>query len=375
MKHIQHLDELTYTAEGRQLLHKLLSSIRERDQSQNVKITSSRKFDGAPAIVFGRTCLGSFFLSTKAFFNATPIVCYSEADIWKHFEEKPELLQILLHVWEHLKDVKIGLNKCTEIFQADVMFYGASEFGMLSDEYLFQPNLITYGIPMTEAKALGLCVHTRLIEVDPNSTDNNVKYDHIPANFSQNLVNNNVFIVQCDSSVFQSADLKGVAVQDELADKMDILLEDITFSDAYADTLRMFDNALVRGEYVVTDKCGYLANLTKFIAARMVKEIADYKTDITIFRCKRTYLDMIDAPGFIQIHAQRLYEFRKELAGFKQSLMQHLDKYSPTNIQVLNGEHEGYVLYLDDSTVVKIVDRDDFSKKNFQKNGNKFSPK
>lgn len=373
MRHIQHLDELTYSSGGRKLLHKLLTSIRERDQSQNVKIVSSRKFDGAPAIIFGREANGKFFLTTKAFFNAIPIICYSEQDIWEKFEDKPDLLSILVYVWKHLHDNTIPAGG---VYQADLMFYGKSEFGEDTENYMFQPNLIRYSIPHAEAKHVGLCVHTKLIVLFPGSTDNNVKYANIPSDFTPDMVSSDVFLVQCDSSVFQSADLKGVAVHDELASKMDVLLEDIQFSDKHLELMQMFDNALVRGEFEVTDKRGYLANFMQFVTARMAKELLQYKTDNAIYRCSKAYTDVLNAHHHHQIHSIKLYEFRKELAEFKHSLATHLDKYSPTNVKVEDGfEHEGFVVYLNDLIAVKIVDRDEFSRKNFNKNGNNFNRK
>ena len=79
---------------------------------------------------------------------------------------------------------------------------------------------------------------------------------------------------------------------------------------------------------------------------------------------------------FKQLNAIKLYEFRQELAEFKHSLATHLDKYSPTNVKVEDGfEHEGFVVYLNDLIAVKIVDRDEFSRKNFNKNGNNFNRK
>lgn len=375
MKHIQHLDELVYSSEGRQLLHKLLHSIRERDDKNNVHLNISRKFDGAPAIIFGKDKDG-FFLSTKSFFNVTPIVCRSKKEVWTYFMDS-EIVGILDTAW---KALEVNSLKEGDVFQADVMFYGKyTPSG--DDAFIFSPNVIQYKIPETSVKSLGLCVHTRLIEVEPESTDNNVKYEHIPVDFDPNLVGNDVFLVQCGVYSILSNEIKSVAVSDSLAELLPALLADnLQFTPLHIELMRMFDNAMIRGEYTVTSKHGYLANFMQFCTQRMAKDISELKTDISIFRCNQKYRNVIDAHPVLQLASVSLYNIRQELKQFKLDFIHNFEKVIPTNVELAyDYEHEGFVVYLDDDTEedvpVKFVDRENFSKRNFAQNGNKFSRK
>jgi len=122
------------------------------------------KWDGAPAVICGiNPENGKFFVGTKSVFNVTPKVNYSTGDIMKNHDGV--LAQKLIVCLRELS--KLGI---TGILQGDLLFTPGDVKTVNIDEqdYLtFTPNTITYAVPVNSdlgrriSKArIGIVFHT-----------------------------------------------------------------------------------------------------------------------------------------------------------------------------------------------------------------------
>jgi len=131
------------------------------------KFFVTTKYDGAPAVVFGRHPeTGMFFVATKGAFNKTPKVNYTPEDIEANYPDSPELQAKMLMALEHLP--KIGGHD--GVYQGDLMFTPEDlqlrKIGN-KEHVTFRPNTITYSSPMDSDESkrimrskLGIVVHT-----------------------------------------------------------------------------------------------------------------------------------------------------------------------------------------------------------------------
>jgi len=101
------------------------------------------KWDGAPAVICGiNPENGKFFVGTKSVFNVTPKVNYSTGDIMKNHDGV--LAQKLIVCLRELS--KLGI---TGILQGDLLFTKGDVKTTTIDEqdyYVFTPNTITYAV-------------------------------------------------------------------------------------------------------------------------------------------------------------------------------------------------------------------------------------
>ena len=166
--HLTHLEELILTQgeegyfQARSLLLELIKNLKGHSDT---KVSTSVKWDGAPAIITGiNPENGRFFVGTKSVFNAKPLINYTKEDIINNHSKAEKnnngefikdangnikhggLVDKLMRAIVELP--KIGITK---ILQGDFMF----DDGMLKvteidgeSNYIFKPNTITYAVPV-----------------------------------------------------------------------------------------------------------------------------------------------------------------------------------------------------------------------------------
>jgi len=125
------------------------------------------KWDGAPAIICGvDPADGKFFVGTKSVFSKTePKLCKTTADIKKFYPEQPDLRNKLEIALKNLSKIGIG-----NVLQGDLMFtQDTLQTTEINGEecVTFTPNTITYAVPTKDALAqrmqqakLGIVFHT-----------------------------------------------------------------------------------------------------------------------------------------------------------------------------------------------------------------------
>lgn len=134
------------------------------DAQSSVCVTT--KFDGAPAIITGiNPENGRFFVATKSLFNKTPKINYTEADIDRNHPSGGLNTKLKIAL-KHLKGIGIR-----GIMQGDMLFTKTDLKTETIDEkkYLtFRPNTLTYAVPADSdlakeisAAQVGVVFHTK----------------------------------------------------------------------------------------------------------------------------------------------------------------------------------------------------------------------
>jgi|TARA_E500000318_G_scaffold111393_1_gene129828 hypothetical protein len=165
--HLEHLEDdiINKGSKGGRNAVNFLKSIRNMlAGSSSKKVNMTVKWDGAPAIICGIDPEnGKFFVGTKAVFNKTPKVNYTNADIRKnHSGELANKLSIALKELS-----KLGISG---VLQGDFLFSKSDlkTANIDGDSMItFTPNTITYAVPVnssigkriTRAK-MGIVFHT-----------------------------------------------------------------------------------------------------------------------------------------------------------------------------------------------------------------------
>jgi hypothetical protein len=121
--HLEHPEDSVLL--GKQSIQQVINCLRDRNS------TFSVKWDGAPAIVFGKNPEnGRFFVGTKSVFNKVKIkINYTHDDIEKNHSNNPNVAGILHTCLE-------TLPKIDGIYQGDFIGFGGTN--------TFTPNTITY---------------------------------------------------------------------------------------------------------------------------------------------------------------------------------------------------------------------------------------
>jgi hypothetical protein len=124
--HLEHPEDSALL--GKQSAQQVINFLRERNS------TSTVKWDGAPAIVFGTNPEnGKFFVGTKSVFNKVKVkINYTHSDIEKYHGTNQKVAAILHTCLE-------VLPKLEGIYQGDFIGYGGASS--------FTPNTITYTFP------------------------------------------------------------------------------------------------------------------------------------------------------------------------------------------------------------------------------------
>jgi hypothetical protein len=141
-------------------LYHTLTHIKE----SNIQL--SIKWDGSPAIVCGTNPVNNrFFVGTKSVFNHTPKINYTIEDIQQNHGHSPTLVKKLTLALEHLSKANIK-----SIIQGDLLYTEdtITPFMHNGESYIaFKPNTITYAVPTKSPLAesiltskLGIAFHT-----------------------------------------------------------------------------------------------------------------------------------------------------------------------------------------------------------------------
>lgn len=163
MKNLPHIYKLINekSQDASEFSRQLISTIKLLDDliTRPEDFTVSNKYDGAPAFVIGYDLSGSFFVSSKSFFNKKPILHHSLDGILSY--KMPDAKRVkLIRIWNHFhQDASIYLgdeNKSFDLKPGDV----------IGGEYLWDihsgstPNIIKYDFSDKESTQLGVIFHS-----------------------------------------------------------------------------------------------------------------------------------------------------------------------------------------------------------------------
>ena len=142
-KHLEHPED-SILNKGREGALEVLKYLKSKKSELSVK------YDGAPAIVWGRNPEnGKFFVGTKSVFNKVKVkINYTHHDIEVNHGHIPRVASILHLCFEKLP-------RYDGIFQGDFIGYGGTD--------TFDPNTITYKFDKDIKQDIVVAAHTRYI--------------------------------------------------------------------------------------------------------------------------------------------------------------------------------------------------------------------
>lgn len=166
LKHLEHAEDLMIDSGEPGYHHAVeaLHNVHKKLQGKFNETKVTTKFDGSPSIVFGHHPeTGKFFVGSKAALSQTPKVNYTPEDIEQNHKKTPGLVDKLKTALQHLPKVAPK----TGVYQGDMM-YSKDDVHTVDGEHNFTPNTIQYSVPekddegkkISKAK-MGIVVHTK----------------------------------------------------------------------------------------------------------------------------------------------------------------------------------------------------------------------
>jgi hypothetical protein len=340
------------------------------------------KWDGAPAIFAGTDPSdGKFFVGTKGVFSKTGKLVKSTADLDK-YGYSGGLRDKLTLALEQLP--KLGIQG---VLQGDMMYTKADlESADIDGEesWVFQPNTITYAVPKDSklgkriaASDMGIIFHT---------TYTGDSVPEMTATFGADVSGlNKISNVWVDDAVYK--DLSGQASLSK-SENAQILrglnaaagaLKSADFtavSGEYNSLLMQYVNARIRrGDTQIDDAQSFASDFTQWYTDYIQKEIAKLKNQDPESPAVKKRNDKIQAQNkFVNDNIEGIagaLAVYKDIIALKNMLINKLNKVdsikslirTDTGYTVTNPE--GFVAIGKDSGAVKLVDRMEFSKQNF----------
>lgn len=161
LKHLEHADDEVFNNGHLGTINVVdhINALRHGDD--RVKI--SQKIDGSPSVVFGtHPDTGHFFVASKSAFNKDPKINYSDEDIDRNHGHAPGLASKLKALLHH--GPKLGVNG---IVQGDLL-YTDEDKTEKDGKISFKPNTIRYSIDKNHPEGqkvaqskIGVAIHTQ----------------------------------------------------------------------------------------------------------------------------------------------------------------------------------------------------------------------
>ena len=397
--HLEHLEDNIFNKgfEGaKEAVNYLYSLHQMLEGNSKDSVSMTTKWDGAPAIVAGKDPeTGKFFVGTKGVFAKKAKINFTDKDIDVNHADVGDKDGSGLR-----KKLKLALNYLSRlnwdtVAQGDMLFAGPEDIESVTidgDDYIaFKPNTITYAIPKDSDLAkqitsagFGIVWHTEYVG-GPTLADTTAKFG-----FDSSVLGQANGVWHRDATI---KDLSGTVTltKEESAD----VLQAIKDADAYlknidSETFSWLEkgNDLIGKDFLQQLKAhvnnairagGFEQNPTKFAQGFvqkyidfMTKEIDKVKTQAT--KDKKTDL-MVQGVKFIKEHVEGIvavYDLYLKIIEAKVKLLNKLGTLQqiPTFIKSEKGYEvtgeEGFVAVDRMGNALKLVDRLEFSRQNFQ---------
>lgn len=388
--HLEHLEDrvIDLGSEGAKESIDFLNTIGaslagSSDEPSNISV----KWDGAPSLVCGTDPVtGKFFVGTKSVFNKKPKVNFTHEDIdMNHDGGLAEKLHIAL---DNLS--KLGI---TNILQGD-MLYQKSDLNTETIDgesvITFQPNTIVYAVPTDSDLAkriansnMGIVFHTTY---EGDSTIQDMK-----ANFGADLSNlNQVEEVWVDDATYKdvsgAATLTGPETQKlkivvskalSLAEKNSNFLDSISQRPEINSLLKIYNNTKVRQGQTIVDPTQHINGFVEFVRSRGQKSIDKLqpKTSRGVGSKRAKEKALADSINYIKSNVKpfsvmtQLIMLLTEGKNIIIKKLQQGEQLTKTFVRTETGykatQPEGFVAVDRNGNAVKLVDRLEFSKQNF----------
>ena len=382
--HLEHLEDevLNNGINGTRAAINFLQSFRDMLAGHSKKsVNVTVKWDGAPAVFAGINPENKkFFVGTKGVFNKNPKVNYTEADIDKN-HSAPGLNSKLKVALKYLP--KLGIK---DVLQGDMLFTqdDFSTETIDGKSYLtFTPNTITYAVPKESSNKIkkakmGIVWHT---------TYSGEKLEDMRASFSANISGltktNDVWFSDAnykDTSGtinFNKAETDAITSVLSLAGKTfrkmtSSFMNNLMKREDIVILIKTYNNVKVREGQKISNTVKHTSDLIKYIEVKLQKNIDSVKTPKAKDAKKKIKNEIV---GYLSSHKgdlRTIFDMQNLLVDAKDMIVRKLEKAKgvmDTFIRTDDGYRvtapEGFVAIDKMGDAVKLVDRMEFSRANF----------
>ncbi len=382
--HLEHLEDevLNNGINGTRGAINFLQSLRDMlagNAKRSINVTV--KWDGAPAVFAGiNPENGKFFVGTKGVFNKTPKVNYTDADIDANHPSGGlnEKLKVAL---KYLP--KLGIK---DVLQGDMLFTQDD----LSAETIdgisyttFQPNTITYAVPKESSdpikkSKMGIVWHTTYTGETLQSmrasfganisgltktsdvwfTDADYKDTSGTVNFNKSETDKITAVLSLAGKTFRNMKSNFMS---QLMNREDIVI-----------LIKTFNNTKVREGQAISNTSRHTSDLIKYIEVKLQKNIDSVKTPKAKQAKKQTKDEIVGFLSSQKKGLQTIFDMQNHLVVAKNMVIRKLESargVMDTFIRTDNGYRvtpaEGFVAIDQIGNAVKLVDRMEFSRANF----------
>ena len=396
--HLTHLEDLSLfkgkkgAVEAIRFL-KNLSTIVKGHSPKKFNVTT--KWDGSPAIVCGKDPAdGKFFIGTKGVFAKKPKLNKSPKDIEDNHadvgeNDKSALRGKLNTALQHLSKLNIQ-----NVLQGDLMFTQGDlqERGFENKKYLtFKPNTITYAVPsdselankMRSAK-VGIVFHTAYEGESLDKMSASFKVDISDLNQTPDVWFDDAYIKDFSGMATMTAQ-ESEAVENAIADAQKHLnssgnaFEFLDGSDAGNDlkiNIAANMNANIKQNSIQQDPEQFFNQFIADYTRRAEEKIAQLKTGREGPAGQRRLNALQIGLNYLNTNKSNMMNFYalwlklgaiKDVLYKKLSNIKAIDSFEEVDGELKVRDPEGFVAVDHIGNAVKVVDRLDFSRKNFMK--------
>ena len=386
--HMEHLEDnvLNGGVDGTRQSINFLQSLRDMLAGHsNVKLNTTVKWDGAPAIFAGIDPTdGKFFVAKKGIFNKNPKVYKTPAEV--RADTSGDLAEKLLICLKYLPELNIK-----GVIQGDLMF---TESDLKTQDIdgescvTFHPNTIVYAVPVKSK--LAKQIQSAKMGIVWHTSYTGKSFETMKASFGKNIKgkltpSRNVWF---DDATYRDVTGTATMTSEETASMTKILskagslfntipakvLNEISENEQLLTMIKTFNNSKIRaGEILIADPDSHTTELVDFIGSKFQKEIESKKTDKAKEAAKQRKNEamkfFVNNP---KAQINKVFELMKLLIEAKLIVVSKMNKaggigtFLKTETGFTVTGQEGYVAI--DHTgknAVKIVDRLEFSRANF----------
>jgi len=370
LKHITHAEDrpLQHGAKGFTHAYNAMQQVHDHIKSGGNSSALTMKYDGSPAVVFGRHPEnGKFFVASKSAFNKNPKLNYTHDDIVKNHGHAPGLVEKLHSALNHLK--KIAPK--TGVYQGDLM-YSEGDKTDTKKGVSFTPNTITYTAKDEQAdkirkSKLGVIVHTQYhgnniqtMGADPHPDLHNFTQHPDVWHKSANHDTKHIHYSEEDQNEFSKNFSKAKEYLGSIYDHDDLV-------GRHTEHLQTYINKTVR-EGTRPTTAGYLSHLKP----RLQKEVDKLSRPENKLKKSIAMTNMLDHVQRNKKDFDSLFKAHTHLDKAKNVLLKTLENSDQNQQHTINGKDtkpEGFVVGYKDGSVSKVVNRskEGFSGQNLNK--------